>query len=47
MGTARIPTQGSCLPLVTMSADSPAKSTVLPLTPILEVGFKAIEATMG
>ena len=45
MGTARMPTQGSCRPLVTTSTALPSTSTVRPPRRILEVGLKATRAT--
>ena len=41
IGTALIPTHGSCLPLEITSVDSPSLFTELPLTKMLEVGLSA------
>ena len=46
-GTALMPTQGSCRPLVTISVSSPARSIVLRGVRIEEVGFTAKRATIG
>ena len=47
MGTARIPTQGSCRPFVTTSTGSPLRLIERPGIVILEVGFSAIVAIIG
>ena len=39
IGTALMPTQGSCLPVTSMSTSSPSLFTVLPFDLMLEVGF--------
>ena len=46
MGTARGTTQGSWRPRATSSTDSPARLTVFCLRAIVDVGLKAIFATM-
>ena len=47
IGTARIPTQGSCRPFVTTSTGSPLRLIERPGIVILEVGFSAIVAIIG
>ena len=47
MGVARSPTQGSCRPVVTTSTGSPDRSMLRPGRRRLEVGFKAMLATMS
>ena len=39
IGTALMPTQGSCLPVTSMSTSSPSLFTVLPFDLMLEVGL--------
>ena len=39
IGTARMPTQGSCRPTTSISTSLPSLSTVLPFFLILEVGL--------
>ena len=46
-GTARMPTQGSWRPLVTMSVSVPLRSTVRRGDRIEDVGFTANRATTG
>ena len=47
MGVARMPTQGSCRPVVAISVSLPATSMVLPGMRMLEVGFKAMLTRMS
>src|ERR1700722_1631653 len=46
-GTARMPTQGSCRPLVTISLSAPERSMVLRGERIEDVGLTAKRATIG
>ena len=46
IGTARIPTQGSCLPFTDILVFFPFLSIVFLLVSIEEVGFTAKEATI-
>src|SRR5581483_2277383 len=45
IGTARMPTQGSCRPLLRICTSSPARFTLWPGFRMLDVGFSAIEAS--
>ena len=47
IGTARMPTQGSCLPLVMTSVAWPSTSTVWPPRRMLDVGLNATRATIS